>query len=1350
MRKTFIFPFLVSLGGILGVSTRLPAQDFTEKITNPGFETGNYNGWTLSGSGGLSWCGVNSDADAGTKTGTYIFGIWNPDIPEFEIAQTVSGLSNGVYRLTVDMQMSATSAGFSRLGGQRIFAGNYETYYRDVAYEDFLGYDNTPLHPISVLGEVTNGSLKIGVRTNGKDANGTAGGNGMGWFKIDNFRLELVSQGISYVQTTINEVNTLLERCKALGVHIEKETLEEMTARIEAAEEALKTPDKITALQQAFDRLTQIYQKAEKSAKAYEKLHRTLSEAKKKLTGFEGYLYAPALEKLVAECETRYEEALIPHTEIDELRKALEATIRTCEFVGVAQANCTGDLVNPSFETGNYDGWMLSYPASTSFTWCAAESSGDINTRTGAYIFGIWNSSIPEFEIAQTIAGLAPGEYKVTVDMMVSAGTSGESRLAGQRLFAGTEEIYFREVYEEDNLGYDDTPLHTLSLNTTVGNDGVLKLGVRTDRETAQGTNGNSGAGWFKIDNFQLFCVEKSAQLPERPAATYELLPDGLVVHQDTLDLKVQFYSPSIARVLKYPRRLGVVRNDISVTKQPEGLSLSAEVKGDSLIVRSPEMSAVYSLSSGQFSFTDASGETFLKEKPWTYWLIPCKDGDDDSYAIKQTFLPDDDEVIYGLGQIQDGDLSRRGKEILLRQDNMKVCIPYIHSSKNYACFWDNYSPTTFSDNESGMSFSSTGKVIDYYVLKAENGDGVIARMRKLTGEAPMMPLWTFGYYQSKERYASQSELVNVVKQYRNLGVPLDCIIQDWQYWGSDGNWNAMNFVSSSYPNPKGMVDEVHALNAKIKIVAWPGFGPQTAQAKELKAKGMMIDFETWPPGSGTIPYDVYNPEARDIYWNSMKSGLYDLGFDGWWLDSTEPDHVNLKESDFDLPTHLGTFRSVRNAFPISHVGGIYDHQRAVSSGQRVNILTRSAFAGQQRYAANTWSGDVTASFATLRKQIPAALNFTMCGIPYWNSDIGGFFVNYSGGCTNPAYRELYVRWAQFGAFCPMMRSHGTSTPREIYQFGSRGTAYFDAIEKYINLRYRLLPYSYSTAWQVTNRAGSFMRALNLEFGNDANCSNVSDEYLYGRSFLVAPKLEELSVSDNRTVYLPAGTNWIDFWTGEHLQGGTSVQKATPLDILPLYVKAGSIVPWGPQVEYSGEKNWDNLEIRIYPGANGSFVLYEDETDTYNYEKGLYSEIPFTWDDTTNELVIGKRNGRFDGMLEKRTFHIVYVTPKNGAGDAASSYIDKMASYSGEEIRINLQPVSLSKIEESFPDVYCKNGTLFVKSQENTFFSLSGLNGKLWEQARIYKDQLYTFPVKAEKHNLLLVQVGRHCFKVFP
>ena len=441
---------------------------------------------------------------------------------------------------------------------------------------------------------------------------------------------------------------------------------------------------------------------------------------------------------------------------------------------------------------------------------------------------------------------------------------------------------------------------------------------------------------------------------------------------------------------------------------------------------------------------------------------------------------------------------------------------------------------------------------------------------------------------------------------------------------------------------------------------------------------------------SGVRVYDPYNPEARDIYWKYLEKGIFSLGMDGWWMDSSEPDHFNPKPADFDHQTYLGSFRKVRNAFPLMTVGGLYDHQRSVTSDKRVFILTRSAFAGQQRYGANTWSGDVVASWDALRQQISAGLNFSLSDIPYWNSDIGGFFLwNFPQKLEDVNYCELYTRWIQFGTFCPMMRSHGTDAPREIYQFGRKGDKIYDAIDKFINLRYYLLPYIYSTSWDITANQSTMMRALVMDFANDKNALNLNNEYMFGKSLLVCPvttpmyskivvhgndttKVGDFSKIKSEEVYLPKGTDWIDFWTGENFKGGQIVTKETPINIIPVYVKAGSIIPIGPKVQYATEKKWDDLEIRIYPGADGEFTLYEDENDNYNYEKGIYSIITFRWDDAKKELTINDRRGSFPGMLIERRFNIVAVGKNKGVGTNSVDNFDKMITYKGKKVIVKL------------------------------------------------------------------------------
>jgi alpha-D-xyloside xylohydrolase len=757
-------------------------------------------------------------------------------------------------------------------------------------------------------------------------------------------------------------------------------------------------------------------------------------------------------------------------------------------------------------------------------------------------------------------------------------------------------------------------------------------------------------------------------------AQSYERTAHGLRASLPAMRVEVQFYSPQIVRVLKMPTGAAPRAASLSVTKQPQTVALTLTQTDSTVTLASSALRVRLSLRQGSVAFEQAAGGApLLHETRQPARFMANQGPDAGTYAVRQAFGLDKDEVIYGLGQQQNGKLNQRGQQLTLAQRNTSVAIPFFQSVKGYGLFWDNYSPTKFADSAQETSFDSeVGTAADYYVLWGGGADGVVAQMRELTGQAPLMPLWVYGFSQSRERYKTQVELVDVVKKYRALRVPLDGIVQDWQYWGKDDNWNAMTFDPVAFPRPQQMVDSVHQLNAHLFIVAWPGFAPKTPQYQEFEAKKMLLNFDTWPPKANTKPYDVYDPTARDIYWRYLNKGVFALGPDAWWLDSTEPDHINVKPADFDQPTHLGTYRSVQNAFPLQHVRGVYEHQRATSEAKRVMLLTRSAFAGQQRYASNTWSGDIGSSFENLQKQVPAALNFSLTGLPYWNADIGGFFAGAfkkEGGAKNPAFQELYVRWMQFATFTPMMRSHGTDIPREIYQFGQRGDWAFDVQEKFINLRYRLLPYLYATAWHVTSQGGSIMRPLAAAFGQDKAGFEQSGEFLFGQSFLVSPVT--VAGAKSQPVYLPAGATWYDFWTGEPAAGGQTVARACPIELLPLYVRAGAIVPWGPPVQYAAEKKWDQLEIRIYPGANGEFTLYEDEGDSYRYEKGAYSEVTFRWDNAKRQLVIKGRKGSYPGMLARRTFKLALIGPKNGAGVPPAQVV-KTVAYEGKEVLVKL------------------------------------------------------------------------------
>ena len=750
-------------------------------------------------------------------------------------------------------------------------------------------------------------------------------------------------------------------------------------------------------------------------------------------------------------------------------------------------------------------------------------------------------------------------------------------------------------------------------------------------------------------------------------------------------------------------------KESLSVIAKPEKVSFKADIKDNKIVLNTSELSVSVDTGTGIVSYFSKDGKVLLAEKSGMQF-IDFDDAGTKTYQVYQPFILDKEEAIYGLGQLQNGKMIQRNMTKNLLQGNVEDVSPFFQSTKGYGVFWDNYSPTLFTDNEVETSFrSEVGDCVDYYFMYGKNADGVIAQVRNLTGQAPMFPLWTYGYWQSKERYKSQEEVVDVVRKYRELGIPLDGIIQDWQYWGHNYLWNAMDFQNPTFNNPQKMIEDVHAMNAHMAISIWSSFGPMTKPYRELDKKGMLFNFTTWPQSgleswppnmeypSGVRVYDAYNPEARDIYWKYLNDGIFKLGMDAWWMDSTEPDHLDWKPEDMDTKTYLGSFRKVRNAYPLMTVGGVYDHQRAVTSDKRVFILTRSGFLGQQRYGANVWSGDVASTWESFRNQIPAGLNFSLCGMPHWNSDIGGFFAghynkswNDASASKNPLYQELYVRWLQFGTFNPMMRSHGTDVYREIYKFGKKGEPVYDAIEKMIGLRYSLLPYIYSTSWEVSNRQSSFMRALMMDFVDDRKVWDINDEYMFGKSILVAPithaqytpeavvKVSEeegwnrngakktktdaavdFMETKSTNIYLPAGTLWYDFWTNEKHEGGKEITKETTLDVIPLYVKAGSIIPVGPQVQYATEKPWDHLELKVYAGANGNFILYEDEFDNYNYEKGAYTEIPISWNNISRKLTIGARKGAYGGMLKNRKFT---VTLQDGT--------QKNVDYNGKAISV--------------------------------------------------------------------------------
>ena len=743
-------------------------------------------------------------------------------------------------------------------------------------------------------------------------------------------------------------------------------------------------------------------------------------------------------------------------------------------------------------------------------------------------------------------------------------------------------------------------------------------------------------------------------------------------------EVKIEFFTPSIVHIVK-----GQPTKSLVITAKPE----QVEVIHQGNTWKSSELTVKYDPDMMSFTFCTAKGRVLLREQGWSTIRQNLED-----FKVSQTFLLDKDEAIYGLGTIQNGRMNRRGEHKRMEQSNLEDFQNVLQSVKGWGLYWENYSPTQFDDDANGMTFTSeAGSGIDYYFMYGGSADGVIAQMRHLSGDVPMFPLWTYGFWQSKERYKSAAETESIVDQYRALQVPLDGIIQDWQYWGSNYLWNAMDFLSEDFSNGPQLIKNVHEKHAHFMISIWASFGPQTQQFRELNEKGLLLPIETWPQSgishiwppvmeypSGVKVYDAFSPVAREIYWKYLKK-LYDYGTDAWWMDSTDPDFFNPRESDYDHQVTGGTWRQLRNAFPLETVRGVYNSQRRVGEEKRVFIMTRSAFAGQQHYGSNMWSGDVNSSWDMLRKQVPAGLSFSLTGDPNFNTDIGGFFCNAyntqgpGSAPKNPQFQELYVRWMQYGLFCPVFRSHGADAPREIWQFGKKGEPVYDAIEQQIRLRYRLIPYLYSTAWQVTSNNESYLRPLFSDFAQDRKVWDIADEFMFGRSILAAPildpqyteekivrtdamtgwdrKKEEGDRSQETVVdwtetkttkkYLPKGAMWYDFWTGKAYKGGQTITLTTTLNRVPMFVRAGSILPLGPEMQYVGEKAWDDLEIRVYPGADGSFTLYEDEGDGYNYEKGYYATITFRWNDKARQLTIGTRQGGYKGMILDRKFTIV-------------------------------------------------------------------------------------------------------------
>lgn len=604
-------------------------------------------------------------------------------------------------------------------------------------------------------------------------------------------------------------------------------------------------------------------------------------------------------------------------------------------------------------------------------------------------------------------------------------------------------------------------------------------------------------------------------------------------------------------------------------------------------------------------------------------------------------FAPE--ERLYGLGQAEEGVLNLRGTTQYLHQANLKIAIPFLISDKGYGILLSTQSPAVFSDAQYGSYlYTEADEYLDYYFMAGDCLDEVIGSFRQLAGKAAMLPRWAFGYIQSQERYENAQEILDTVRTFRERGIGLDGIVLDWMSW--KGNlWGQKTFDEARFPNPGGMIDALHSTGVHFMLSIWPNMTPQSDNYQEFLEKGSLL------PGSEI--YDAFSGEGRELYWEQVRQGLFCHGVDAWWCDSSEPvtpewgREVKPEPAEmyYDFVKAAGSCMPIdrSNAYGLYHARAIYEGQRGCTEEKRVMNLTRNGYVGSQQYGTILWSGDICASWETLKKQIVAGLHFCASGLPYWTLDIGAFFVkrgkqwfwdgDYDGGDEDWGYRELYVRWLQYGAFLPIFRSHGTDCRREPWNFGEAGEPFYEAILAAIRQRYHLLPYIYSLAGNVWRGDSTILRFLAFDFPEDARAKEVRDEYMFGPALLVCPVTEPMyylagsvpveNAQKSRKVYLPAGTDWYDLRTGQKYQGGQEIVAAADITSIPVYVKAGSILPVAVPGVSTESMAGSNIVLQAYSGAEGSFTLYEDAGDGYGYEKGEYCLTHITYRDSDRSVI---------------------------------------------------------------------------------------------------------------------------------
>ena len=678
----------------------------------------------------------------------------------------------------------------------------------------------------------------------------------------------------------------------------------------------------------------------------------------------------------------------------------------------------------------------------------------------------------------------------------------------------------------------------------------------------------------------------------------------------------------------------------------------------DAAVLTTESLKIELSLKRGNVTISTLAGQQLLRERnsiPRTY--DPDQLNGEKTYQVEDRFAPDATEAFYGLGQHQSGMFNYRGSTVELGQNNTDVAIPLLISSKGYGLMW-NTAALTYVDNRFPLELnfrSLAGNSVDYYFIYGPELDEVIHQYRNLTGHTPLLPKWAYGFFQSKDRYVSQKEILEIAQRYREQHIPLDAIVQDWFWWKLEGD----PVFNDNFPDVPSELKKLHEEHIHAMLSVWGLFDAKSENYQQLAARHLDV------PNAHV--YDASNPEARDFYWNQLAGKLFSMGWDAFWLDSAEPEEYWPHMGDAILRNKqiaIGNGAQYTNIFPFMHTIGVQQHWRATTDQKRVFLLTRSAFLGQQRVGATVWSGDVYSTYWGLSHQVAGGLNFALSGYPYWTTDIGGYWQPYDRLPTDPEYQELYARWFEFGTFCPIFRTHGHRPQNELWTY--------DKIEpiliNYDKLRYRLMPYIYSLAWRVTNEDYTIQRPLVMDWRTDVKTWNIGDQFMFGPSLMVNPVLKENST--RRSVYLPESKVWYDFWTGTSLEGSREVDAKAPLDRIPLLVRAGSLIPLGPEMEYADEKPEGPIELRVYRGADGSFDLYQDAGETYEYEKGAHAIIPLRWSEASKTLTIAERHGEYAGMPKEVEFDVVWVRTGHGIGESVQTTPDAVVHYSGKQISI--------------------------------------------------------------------------------